>query len=157
MPSAGDFMNEAVLLSKKHMELGEGGPFGCIIVKNGVIVGKGWNNVLASNDPTGHAEVNAIRDACKNLGDYQLAGCDVYTSCEPCPMCMGAIYWARPDRVFYANTRQDAADCGFDDSFIYEELNLSLEERKIPMIALDNAGALAVFRQWHDKEQKKEY
>lgn len=157
MPSADDFMNEAVLLSKKHMELGQGGPFGCVIVKNGVIVGKGWNNVLASNDPTAHAEVTAIRDACKNLGTYQLNGCDVYTSCEPCPMCMGAIYWARPDRVFYANTRHDAANCGFDDSFIYEELSLSLAERKIPMIALDNTEALAVLLQWDAKETKEKY
>jgi guanine deaminase len=141
-----EFMEEAVRLSRKHMDLGQGGPFGCVVVKEGQIVGRGWNNVLASNDPTAHAEVTAIRDACRNLGTYQLTGCDLYTSCEPCPMCMGAIYWARPDRVFYANTRHDAADTGFDDSFIYDELKKSLPERNIP-----------VFKLWAAKEDKEIY
>jgi guanine deaminase len=152
-----EFMEEAVRLSRKHMDLGQGGPFGCVVVKEGQIVGRGWNNVLASNDPTAHAEVTAIRDACRNLGTYQLTGCDLYTSCEPCPMCMGAIYWARPDRVFYANTRHDAADTGFDDSFIYDELKKSLPERNIPMIPLDNTKAIAVFKLWAAKEDKEIY
>ncbi len=151
------FMNEAVLLSRRHMDQGVGGPFGCVIVKDGEIVGRGWNNVLANNDPTAHAEVMAIRDACKNLGTYQLSGCEVYTSCEPCPMCMGAIYWSRPDKVYYANTRQDAADCGFDDSFIYEELVLPLENRRIPMIPMDKTDALKVFTQWMEKEEREQY
>lgn len=151
------FMEEAVQLSRRHMTEGQGGPFGCVVVKDGVVVGRGWNSVLAGNDPTAHAEVMAIRDACRNLGTYQLLGCVLYTSCEPCPMCMGAIYWARPDKVFYANTREDAAQTGFDDSFIYDELGLPLEERKIPMIAMDKTNALAVFRQWLEKEDREQY
>jgi guanine deaminase len=151
------FMDEAVLLSKRYMEQGSGGPFGCVIVKDGTIVGRGWNNVLAGNDPTAHAEVMAIRDACRTLGTYQLTGCDIYSSCEPCPMCMGAIYWARPDHVYYANTRHDAADTGFDDSFIYDELVLPLEQRRIPMIAMDKTNALEAFRLWLEKEEREQY
>lgn len=151
------FMEEAVQLSRRHMTEGQGGPFGCVVVKDGIVVGRGWNSVLAGNDPTAHAEVMAIRDACRNLGTYQLQGCVLYTSCEPCPMCMGAIYWARPDKVFYANTREDAAQTGFDDSFIYDQLNLPLDERKIPMIAMDKTSALAVFRQWLEKEDREQY
>ncbi len=151
------FMEEAVQLSRKHMDEGQGGPFGCVVVKDGVVVGRGWNSVLAGNDPTAHAEVVAIRDACRNLGTYQLTGCTIYTSCEPCPMCMGAIYWSRPERVFYANTREDAAATGFDDSFIYEELALPLEQRKIPMIPMDKTRALAVFRAWLEKEDRESY
>lgn len=150
-------MQEAVLLSKRYMEAGQGGPFGCVIVKDGVVVGRGWNSVLAGNDPTAHAEIMAIRDACARLGTYQLTGCHIYTSCEPCPMCMGAIYWSRPDRVFYANTRSDAADTGFDDSFIYEELKLPLSERKIPITAMDKTAALEVFREWLEKEDREQY
>ncbi|RYG44269.1 MAG: nucleoside deaminase, partial [Chitinophagaceae bacterium] len=115
------------------------------------------NQVLAGNDPTAHAEVTAIRDACSNLGTYQLTGCDIYTSCEPCPMCMGAIYWSRADRVYYANTRHDAAATGFDDSFIYDELALPLEQRRIPMIALDKATAIEVFDLWLEKEDRERY
>jgi tRNA(Arg) A34 adenosine deaminase TadA len=151
------FMEEAVRLSRRHMDEGQGGPFGCVVVKDGVIVGRGWNSVLAGNDPTAHAEVVAIRDACRNLGTYQLTGCVVYTSCEPCPMCMGAIYWSRPDKVFYANTREDAARTGFDDSFIYEQLSLPLEQRKIPMVAMDKTKALEVFRLWLEKEDRESY
>jgi len=151
------FMDEAVRLSKRCMETGQGGPFGCIVVKDGEIVGRGWNKVLADHDPTAHAEVIAIRDACANLGTYQLNGCDIYTSCEPCPMCMGAIYWSRPDRVYYANTRHDAAATGFDDSFIYDELALQLEQRRIPMIALDKSAAIAVFDLWLKKEDRERY
>ena len=150
-------MEEAVQLSRRHMDEGQGGPFGCVVVKDGMIVGRGWNSVLAGNDPTAHAEVMAIRDACRNLGTYQLNGCAIYTSCEPCPMCMGAIYWSRPDKVYYANTREDAAHTGFDDSFIYEQLSLPLEHRKIPMIAMDKTHALEVFRLWLEKEDRERY
>ncbi|PZP49976.1 MAG: tRNA-specific adenosine deaminase [Pseudopedobacter saltans] len=151
------FMEIAVALSKEHMQNGEGGPFGCVIVKDGVIVGRGWNGVLSGNDPTAHAEVMAIRDACQTLGTFQLDGCDLYASCEPCPMCLGAIYWARPDRVFYANTKTDAAAIGFDDSFIYDEINLPMENRKIPMIAMDKTEALKVFQLWAEKDDKRRY
>src|SRR5690606_1175477 len=125
------FMQEAIRLSQLYMQKGHGGPFGCVVVKEGKIVGKGWNSVLSLNDPTAHAEVMAIRDACKQLNTYQLTDCELYTSCEPCPMCLGAIYWSRPAKVFYANTREDAALCGFDGSFIYEELVLPIEQRSI--------------------------
>lgn len=150
-------MEQAVQLSRRHMEEGQGGPFGCVVVKDGVVVGRGWNSVLGNNDPTAHAEVVAIRDACRNLNTYQLTGCVIYTSCEPCPMCMGAIYWSRPDKVFYANTRADAAETGFDDSFIYDELCRPLEQRKIPMEALDKTQALEVFRLWLEKEDREAY
>lgn len=151
------FMDEAVRVSKKYMELGEGGPFGCVVVKDGKIVGVGWNQVLASGDPTAHAEVTAIRDACKNLNTYQLTGCDLYTTCEPCPMCLGAIYWARPDKVYYANTRQDAATIGFDDAFIYKEIGLQPDQRKIPMVPVDKRKAFKVFQQWAGKKDKVVY
>src|SRR5690349_4785723 len=120
-----EYLERAIALSKKGMESGEGGPFGCVIVKDGEIVGEGCNKVTSSNDPTAHAEVVAIREACKHLGTYQLSDCEIYTSCEPCPMCLGAIYWARPKRVVYANTRYDAAAIEFDDDFIYQEINAS--------------------------------
>ena len=151
------FMDEAVRVSRKHMESGEGGPFGCVIVKDGQIVGIGWNNVLSSGDPTAHAEVCAIRDACRNLNTHQLTGCELYTSCEPCPMCLGAIYWARPDTVYYANTREDAAAIGFDDAFIYEEINQEIGKRKIAMLPMDKSKALAVFKMWCKKEDKISY
>src|SRR5674476_479598 len=123
-----------IIVSKKAIENNEGGPFGCIVVKNDEIIGRGNNKVIAENDPTSHAEIVAIRDACKNLGSFQLEGCEIYTSCEPCPMCLGAIYWARPKVVYFANSRQDAANIGFDDSMIYEELGIDLDKRKIPII-----------------------
>ncbi|MES2850472.1 MAG: nucleoside deaminase [Bacteroidota bacterium] len=151
------FMQEAIALSQKGMDNNEGGPFGCIIVKDDEIVGRGNNKVSSSNDPTAHAEVTAIRDACKNLNTFQLNDCEVYTSCEPCPMCLGAIYWARPKVVYYANNRQDAADIGFDDSMIYDEMNASLEERKIPILPLGRQDALKVFHQWQHKDDKTEY
>jgi guanine deaminase len=152
-----DFMREAIELSKKNMLQGKGGPFGCVIVKDGEIVGRGWNQVTSSNDPTAHAEVSAIRDACKNLNSFQLEGCIVYTSCEPCPMCLGAIYWARPAKVFYGNTKADAADIGFDDSFIYQELELPLGERSMPLQPLLRNEALDVFKLWAEKQDKIEY
>ena len=151
------FMLEAIKLSKTGSDNGEGGPFGCVIVKDDEIVGRGNNKVLATNDPTAHAEVVAIRDACKNLGAFQLEGCEVYTSCEPCPMCLGAIYWARPKVIYYANTRQDAAAIGFDDSMIYEECSKPLNERKISMIAVEHDEAAKVFAEWKEKDDKRVY
>ena len=120
-------------------------------------MGRGNNKVTSSNDPTAHAEVVAIRDACQNLGSFQLDDCEVYTSCEPCPMCLGAIYWARPKVIYYANHRQDAADIGFDDSMIYDEMAASIEERKIPIIPLGREEALKVFEEWRHKDDKTEY
>jgi tRNA(Arg) A34 adenosine deaminase TadA len=151
------FMQEAIALSQSGMDNNEGGPFGCIVVKGEEIVGRGHNKVSSTNDPTAHAEVTAIRDACKNLDTFQLNDCEIYTSCEPCPMCLGAIYWARPKVVYFANNRQDAADIGFDDSMIYDEMNASLEERKIPIIPLGREDALKVFYKWQHKDDKTLY
>jgi guanine deaminase len=151
------FMMEAISLSKKAIENNEGGPFGCVVVKNDKIIGRGNNKVIAENDPTAHAEVMAIRDACKNLGTFQLEGCEVYSSCEPCPMCLGAIYWARPKAVYYANTRDDAASVGFDDSMIYDEIKCNTEERKIPLINLCHQDAFTVFESWASKNDKTLY
>lgn len=151
------FITEAVELSRNGMNNNEGGPFGAIIVKDGKVVGRGNNRVTSSNDPTAHAEVVAIRDACKNLNSFQLDDCILYTSCEPCPMCLGAIYWARPSKVFYANTREDAAAIGFDDDFIYEEINVSMDDRKIPFEQLGREEALQVFKEWQSKNDKLEY
>lgn len=151
------FMEEAVALGLQGMHSNEGGPFGCVVVKDGQIIGKGWNKVMANNDPTAHAEVTAIRDACKNINSFQLTGCEVYTTCEPCPMCMGAIYWARPDKVYYANTRKDAAAIGFDDSMIYEELTLPMHERKIIMECLSSKDATDMFESWVAKNNKTLY
>ena len=151
------FMMEAIALSQNGVRNNEGGPFGCIIVKDDTIIGRGNNKVTSSNDPTAHAEVVAIRDACKNLGTFQLDDCEIYTSCEPCPMCLGAIYWARPKVVYFANSRQDAANIGFDDSMIYEELGIDLDKRKIPIINLGSEDALKIFEEWQNKEDKIEY
>jgi tRNA(Arg) A34 adenosine deaminase TadA len=151
------FMMEAVELSKKGMMQNDGGPFGCIVVKGDEIVGRGNNRVTSSNDPTAHAEVVAIRDACKNLNTFQLSDCEIYTSCEPCPMCMGAIYWARPKKVYFANTRVDAANIGFDDSMIYDEIGLPHEKRVIPIIHLGREEAIKVFEAWVDKTDKVKY
>jgi guanine deaminase len=135
----------------------DGGPFGCIVVKGDEIVGRGNNRVTSTNDPTAHAEVVAIRDACSNLGTFQLEDCEIYTSCEPCPMCMGAIYWARPKKVYYANTRVDAANIGFDDSLIYDELILPLDQRKIAIECIGRDEAIKVFEEWNAKADKLEY
>jgi len=151
------FMNEAIALSQNGVRNNEGGPFGCVIVKDDKIIGRGNNKVTSSNDPTAHAEVVAIRDACKNLGTFQLEDCEVYSSCEPCPMCLGAIYWARPKLVYYANSREDAANIGFDDSMIYEELGIELDKRKIPIINLGREEALKVFKEWQNKCNKIKY
>src|SRR5215831_657859 len=142
------FMQEAIEIARQGMKKGMGGPFGCIIVKGDDIVGRGCNCVSSDNDPTAHAEVVAIRDACKNLGTFQLTDCEVFTSCEPCPMCLGAIYWARPQKVYFAASRYDAAGAGFDDSFIYDELLIPIEDRKIKMVQLENGEVSKVFEEW---------
>lgn len=139
------------------IQAGDGGPFGCVIVRGGEVIGRGHNMVLSTNDPTAHAEVVAIRNACKNLGNFQLDDCEVYCSCEPCPMCFGAIYWARPSRVFYANTKADAAAIGFDDRFIYDELNVPLADRKIPLIAVEIPEAMKAFHSWRNMPGKTLY
>jgi tRNA(Arg) A34 adenosine deaminase TadA len=152
-----NWMDRAIEIAEEGMSRGHGGPFGCVIVKNGVLIAEGHNEVILSNDPTSHAEMVAIRKACQKLNSFQLNGCDIYTSCEPCPMCLGAIYWARPERVFFAATRKDAAAIGFDDEFIYEELQIEPDSRKIPMINVLNQRAVALFKKWDQKEDKEEY
>ncbi|MBX2973622.1 MAG: nucleoside deaminase [Flavobacteriales bacterium] len=152
-----DYIRAAIALAKDGMERGDGGPFGCVIVKNGVIVGRGNNRVTSTNDPTAHAEVVAIREACRQLGSFQLDGCVLYTSCEPCPMCLGAIYWARPDRIVFACTREDAADAGFDDQLIYDELPLPYGERRIPTERSLRDEAQLVFDAWKQKSDKVRY
>lgn len=156
-PGEIQFLERAIELSREGMNGGAGGPFGCVIVKDNNIVGEGCNQVTSSNDPTAHAEVVAIRNACRKLNTYQLTGCDVYTSCEPCPMCLGAIYWARPDRVIYANTKEDAAAIEFDDDFIYKELEAQMADRKIPFIHFPHPQAIRVFLEWKQWENKKKY
>ena len=152
-----DFMREAIRLSIEKMEAGNGGPFGAVVVKDGRIIARGFNQVTRTHDPTCHAEVDAIRKACAALGTFQLDGCDLYTSCEPCPMCLGAIYWARPARVFFGNTKADAAAVGFDDQFIYQELEKPLDERQIPMRQLLRDEAQEGFRAWTRHEGRTEY
>lgn len=151
------FMDRAIELAKAGMQNNQGGPFGCVVVKNGSIIAEGNNRVTSDNDPTAHAEIIAIRNACKTLGSFQLSDCEIYTSCEPCPMCLGAIYWARPKRIYYAATREDAADAGFDDDFIYRELDLSPEERRIPMIQTEQKKAVELFKKWKQKDDKTDY
>ena len=150
-------MREAIRLSIENVDTGKGGPFAAVIVKDGKIIATGTNLVTSTNDPTAHAEVTAIRNACEALGSFQLEGCELYTSCEPCPMCLGAIYWARPDRVFYGNTKADAATINFDDQFIYEEIELPLKERKLPQEQLLREEALEAFRHWQEKDDKTLY
>lgn len=152
-----EFMHQAIVLSQKGMQNNEGGPFGAVVVRNGEIVGKGNNKVTKNNDPTAHAEINAIRDACENLNTFQLSDCELYTSCEPCPMCLGAIYWARLKKVFYACTREDAAEIGFDDDFIYMEIEKPLSERNIEMEQWGREEAKKVFGEWIGKEDKTGY
>ncbi len=151
------FMGEAIKLAIQGVKNNDGGPFGCVIVKNGKIIGKGNNKVTSTNDPSAHAEITAIREACKNLDTFQLDGCTLYTSCEPCPMCLGAIYWARPDKVFYASDKKDAAKIGFDDEFIYNELEIDLSERKIPFKQISRDASLKAFKIWDEKDDKMEY
>jgi guanine deaminase len=151
------FMARAIQLAMENVHLGCGGPFGVVIVRSGQIIAEGVNQVTSRNDPTAHAEVVAIRQACAKLGVFELKDCELYSSCEPCPMCFGAIYWARLARVYYANTATDAAKIGFDDSFIYAELKLSPAERRIPAIQIMREEALAAFRAWAEKSDKIPY
>jgi len=150
-------MREAIRLSRDKMRCGAGGPFGAVIVRNGKIIARGWNRVTSANDPTAHAEVTAIRAACRKLKTFQLDGCELYTSCEPCPMCLSAIYWARLEKVFYANTRRDAARIQFDDNFIYGEVSRPVSRRKIPMNQMLRPEALKVFAEWKIKADKIAY
>lgn len=150
-------MQEAIRQAVENVLTGRGGPFGAIVVKEGRIIAAGTNLVTSANDPTAHAEVNAIRKACRVLSAFQLTGCEIYTSCEPCPMCLGAIYWARPDRVYFAATASDAAEAGFDDSFIYEELKSPHRERKIPFEPLMREAGLEPFREWTKKNDRVPY
>jgi guanine deaminase len=152
-----EFMRRAIALATENVRSGAGGPFAAVIVKDGRVVADGVNRVTSTNDPTAHAEVVAIREACRKLGDFQLAGCDLYTTCEPCPMCLGAIYWARPARVFYACVAADAAAVGFDDAFIYEELNRAHAERRVPMQELLREESLTIFALWQQQEKKTLY
>ncbi|MBN1990488.1 MAG: nucleoside deaminase [Bacteroidales bacterium] len=151
------FIEQAISLAIEGVNKGNGGPFGAIVVKNGQIVGKGNNSVTSNNDPTAHAEVIAIRDACKTLGTFQLNGCVLYTSCEPCPMCLGAIYWARLDRVYYSATRHVASHHGFDDSLIYEEVARPINQRKIDFVQLAAENGIKPFSLWRQKEDKIKY
>jgi guanine deaminase len=150
----GKFMREAIRLSIQTMRRGKGGPFGAVVVQHGKVVGRGSNQVTSTNDPTAHAEILAIREACQRLKTFQLDGCDLYTSCEPCPMCLSAIYWARLGSVFYANTRQDAARIDFDDEFIYREVALPIGKRKLKMKQLLREEALAAFAEWQQKTDR---
>ncbi|MBP1771488.1 MAG: nucleoside deaminase [Holophagaceae bacterium] len=151
------FMGRAIELSREHMETGDGGPFGAVIVKGGVVVGEGWNRVTSTHDPTAHAEVVAIRAACARLATFELRGCEIYTSCEPCPMCLAAIYWARLDRIWYANDRADAAAIQFDDAWLYREVAQPVDARSLPAIQLMREEALAVFRAWEQKADRVPY
>lgn len=149
-----EFMQKAIEISREKMQAGAGGPFGAVIVKNNQVIASGWNQVTSANDPTAHAEIMAIRNACASVGDFSLKGSTIYTSCEPCPMCLAAIYWARIDKIVYANTRADAAAIQFDDDFLYRELNLPIEDRKIPMQQCMHTEANRVFQEWQQKTDK---
>jgi guanine deaminase len=151
------FMQEAIRQAVENVRQGRGGPFGAVVVKDGSVIATGANSVTTTNDPTAHAEVIAIREACRALGTFQLTGCEIYTSCEPCPMCLGAIYWARPDRVYFAATASDAAEVGFDDSYIYEELKHPHGERKIPFEPMMHEAGLEPFREWAGNSNRIRY
>lgn len=151
------FIRRAIELGRNGMESSDGGPFGTVIVKNGEIIGEGWNRVIASNDPTAHGEIMAIRDACKRTDSFNLSGCELYTSGEPCPMCLGAIYWARLDRVFYGFSVQDAAEIGFDDRFIYAQLAKPLKLRQIPEIQILDTEALEVLKAYAANPDRIKY
>ncbi len=151
------FLERAIELSRTGMQEQKGGPFGCVIVKNGEIIGEGSNEVIRSNDPTAHAEIVAIRNACQSIEHFQLEGCDIYCSCEPCPMCLGAIYWARPQRVIFANTKEDAAAIEFDDHFIYDEIKKEHSKKLIKFLQVPSLNALDVFREWKEMGNKTVY
>lgn len=157
MPIDVAFMDLAIQLATENVLSGAGGPFGAVVVRKGEVIATGANSVTTTNDPTAHAEVVAIRNACRELGVFQLTDCEIYTSCEPCPMCMGAIYWARPKAVYYANTKTDAAEAGFDDAFIYRELAVEPESRSLSMVHLPRVNAKESFERWIESTQKKEY
>ncbi len=152
-----ELLLQAVELSESSILDGEGGPFGAVVERNGEIIGRGRNGVTSNNDPTAHAEIEAIRDACQHLETFELSGCTIYSSCEPCPMCLGAIYWARLDRLVYANTRDDAASIGFDDAAIYEQLALPIDEQRLRSAHLPLEEARAVFELWREDDDKVEY
>lgn len=152
-----DFMRAAIALAEKNVADGSGGPFGAVIVRDCEIIGEGTNRVTSANDPTAHAEVMAIRNACEKLGTYSLEGCEVYTSCEPCPMCLSAIYWARLDRIFYGNTKADAAEIDFDDAFLYLEIPKPIHERTIPTEQMLHAESIRAFQAWAVSEDKIPY
>jgi tRNA(Arg) A34 adenosine deaminase TadA len=151
------YMKEAIDIAFENVVNGKGGPFGAVVVKEGKIIGKGSNRVTNDNDPTAHAEIVAIREAAKNLNSFDLSGCEIYSSCEPCPMCLGAIYWARLDKLYYAATKDDAAKAEFDDSFIYKEFSLPKEERSIPSLQMLREEAVKVFDEWLKSENKIKY
>jgi len=151
------FMRAAIRLSLEPLRRNAGGPFGAVVVRGDQIVGRGWNCVTSTHDPTAHAEVRAIRDACRRLRTFRLEDCELYASCEPCPMCLAAIYWARLRRVYYANTRRDAARIGFDDAWLYRQMRLPLARRALPLRQVLRAEALAAFRQWERKPDKVRY
>lgn len=157
MPTPIEFMRHAIDLALENIRKGEGGPFAAIVVRNGEIIAEGANHVTFWNDPTAHAEVVAIREACSKLGTFQLDDCEIYTTCEPCPMCLGAIYWSRPKRVYYACHKIDAAEAGFDDQFIYDEIDKPYEQRKIPFNAVGRQEAASVFAEWVSKADKIDY
>ncbi|MFO3725488.1 nucleoside deaminase [Butyricimonas sp. GBGM4] len=150
-------MKEAIRIAVENVKNGTGGPFGAVVVKGGEIIASSGNTVVPDNDPTAHAEVNAIRKACRNLDSFQLEGCEIYSSCEPCPMCLGAIYWARPKAVYYACTKEDAAEGGFDDSFIYKEIMLDGSRRFIPFVNEKEEGAGEEFELWREEKNKVKY
>jgi len=154
---ANAFMQEAIERAVENAQSGRGGPFAAVVVKEGRIIAAGANCVTSTNDPTAHAEVNAIREACRVLRTFQLTGCEIYTSCEPCPMCLGAIYWARPERVYFGATAADAAAAGFDDSFIYDELKRPYAKRRIPFEPIMREAALEAFRVWIQKDGRVRY
>lgn len=150
-------MARAIRLSLDNVLSGEGGPFGAVVVRNGSIIGEGVNRVTVTNDPTAHAEMIAIREACAKLGSFELKGCELYSSCEPCPMCLGASYWARLGRIYFGNSAADASSIGFDDSFVYREFGLELGQRSIPMVPMMREQALPAFRAWQQKPNKIQY
>ena len=152
-----DLMRRAIALALENVRTARGGPFAALVAKHGSVIGEGANSVTATNDPTAHAEIVAIRAACRALGTFQLTDCELYTTCEPCPMCLGAIYWARPARVFYAGVAADAANAGFDDAFIYEELRRPPESRRIPMTQVMREESLAIFAAWKQLANKIQY
>lgn len=157
MPYSEQFLREAIRLSQDRMEASEGGPFGAVIVKNGEMVGRGWNRVTSANDPTAHAEVEAIRNACSTLGTFSLTGCEIYASCEPCPMCLSAIYWARLDALYFAASRDDAADAGFDDALLYEEVSKPWNSRTLKSGQYLHEDAQAVFIRWKNNPDRIDY